>query len=122
MSSNLKSNPIQAESIMPLRSAKSISVSTDGVSFTPSKSSVAKSGEVTLKSTAGSDIPVFTHVGTALTAVFNEGDPPYSATTGSGTKYTLKSSIAGDVALDFTDPAPTFVPALGGNGTINVGG
>lgn len=119
MTSNPKINPIQTESIMPLHSPKSILVSTDGGSFTPKKVSVAKSGDVTLQSTTGSDIPVFTHVGTLLTAVFNEGAPPYAATTGSGTKYTLKASIAGDVALDFTDPA---TPSLGGNGTINVGG
>ena len=129
MSSNPKINPIQAESIMPPHSPKSISVSTDGVKFTLSSSSVAKGGDVTLMSTTSSNVPVYTHVGGSLKDVFNEGVAPYSATTGGGTTYTLKASFSGDVTFDFSDPAvpelganETPSPNLGGNGTINVGG
>jgi hypothetical protein len=121
MSSNLKINPILAESIMPAHSPRSVTVTVDGTACTPSDSTVAIGGDVTLISKTGSNIRVFTHVSGSLTDVFNEPSP-YIATTGSGTKYTLKSSVTGKVSFDLTDPVPVIAPALGGNGTINVGG
>jgi len=117
----MSSNPkINLESIMPAKSfPKSVSVTVDSNGCTPSSKSVATGGDVTLTSKTGSNVLVYTHMGGSLTAIFNEGVPPYSATTGGGTRYTLKASITGAVSFDLEDPAAA---PLGGNGTINVGG
>jgi hypothetical protein len=119
MTSNPKINPILTESIMPPHSSpKSITVTIDGTSITPSSKSVATGGDVTLKSTTGSNVLVDTRVNGSSKSVFTDGAPPYSATTGGGKKYTLDPSITGDVSFNVSDPTPN----LGGNGTINVGG
>jgi hypothetical protein len=100
--------------------------------FSPEHSYVAPSGQVTLKSTGNSAANVCTYQNGSLTPVFTSGSPPYAATTGSGTQYTLLSTISGQITIQTTTSSTcSSTPSSGDdrdhvrggrNGTINVGG
>lgn len=99
--------------------------------FSPEHSYVATSGQVTLKSDGNSAVNVCTYQNGSLIPIFTSGSPPYAATTGNGTPYTLRSTIYGQITIQTTDSntcssapgAGDHGHAQGGrNGTINVGG
>lgn len=98
----------------------------------PKNSYVEPDGKVTLKAAGKQSINVCTYVNKVLTKVFTSGDPPYAATPGGGTDYTLASGIGKKTVIAFENTSsdkcadkPSDDHGQGGggtNGTINVGG
>jgi hypothetical protein len=133
LSSRRRGRAHHAEELMPHPSTIKLHINNNasGANFSyPDGQNVASSGTVKLKSTvANTTIKVCTYVGTSKTSIFEEGDPPYDATTtGNGIEYTLKSTICGTVTFAVLTTGtscpntPPSQPLLGQNGTINVGG
>lgn len=109
-----------------------VNTNTGDSHFSPKDSYVVTGGKVTLQSTANSPINVCTYQGGSLKTVFTSGGPPYAATPGDGTQYTLLPTISGKIVIQTssTSTCPS-TPDDGGerghgkrdgkNGTINVG-